>query len=157
MIRRLAVVVLGAVAALCVVAPAQAAPEGPCAAYIYTDTAISLCEDFAGVVTDQNCDDVKYRVTLVSNTNDPWQLNDDDDNTGCDLNPLHPKPSPKPSRSATKAPTHAPTHQSKSPAAGAVEARLPVTGPPVGLITAIAGGVVVVGGILIAVTRRRRL
>jgi len=122
-------------------APTQTATPKPqdCQAYLYTGTRENLCKDFPGD-QDRSCGEVKYRVDLVSDDRDPWDLDGLSGGdrgvvgVGCEANPL------KPTESAAPVPT------------------LPVTGSSTTLWLALAGACALgAGALLYALARRRRV
>ncbi|MEU4680744.1 LPXTG cell wall anchor domain-containing protein [Micromonospora sp. NPDC023737] len=136
--------------------PPTSEPAEPrdCEAYVYTGTTQNLCADFPNPSGAVNCSDVKYRVTLVDVSNDPWGL---DGNTGtpgigCESNPL------MPTSGSTEEPTADPTASASTSAAPAPGAGggLPVTGIN-GVALAATGGVLLLGGGALMLIRRRRV
>jgi hypothetical protein len=111
---RVAAAVTGAVLAVAGLsaAPATAAKTADCAAYVYTGTTKTLCDKFSGR-KDVNCDEVKYKVTLVNKWDDPWKLDGNGSSKGngygCESNPNCPVPTKPPTTPPTTAPTTAPT------------------------------------------------
>ena len=127
--------------------PPTTTPPTPqdCEAYLYTETKENLCKEFPGNQEDITCEDVKYRVTLVNENNDPWGL---DGNTGtpgigCESNPL------KPTTELTPAATPSPV------------GLLPVTGDGGGnkmpYVVGAAAVVLVAGALLVFASRTRKV
>lgn len=122
----------------------QSPPAKPkkCKAYVYAGTKQTLCDRFPGERGKVNCDDVKFRVTLVDAANDPWGLdgNRGEKGVGCESKPLKPTDNP--------------------PAAGAGAGQsagsLPVTGASVPVLGGVAALLLVGGGAAVLVARRRR-
>lgn len=134
------------------------ATAATCAAYLYTGTKQSLCQDF-GTRIKLTCAEAKYRVTLVDKAKDPWGLDGSGAGSrgvvgvGCESNPLKPKPVASASASSKASSSAAGVTTTTEADAGQ---RLPVTGPGagtwllVGLVTAAAG-------VLYVLVRRRKV
>lgn len=136
-------------------APAEAPNAAPaCAAYTYYGTQISLCDDHAGA-KDVDCKAIGYRVTLKSNSVDPWDL---DGLAGGDRGQIglgcesYGRKQVKPSADSSPSPS-----QSTSAAAAAGdEPQLPTTGPSGWVFAAVGGALVMFGLLGYAAVRRRQ-
>lgn len=121
-----------------------------CEAYTFVGTEENLCKAFDGAATatEATCTQVKYRVKLNDPKVDPWGLDGSGDNVGavgigCESNPLKPTDEPTTTPVGNEMPPKGPT--------------LPVTGPGgLGLVFIVGTGLLLVGAIAIALSRRRK-
>jgi LPXTG-motif cell wall-anchored protein len=119
---------------------AHAAVRG-CEAYTYTTASgsagQSLCVDFGSRVSDVDCPDIGYQVTLRNRGVDPWLLDRDGDGRGCDGAGSVTKPQPTPTAPRTTAPpvttapaTRPPTTTEPPAATARPTTAAPTTEPP---------------------------
>lgn len=127
----------------CGTAPPAEAKD--CEAYTYAGTTTNLCADFPAV-TDNDCDNVKFRVVLGDKAVDPWNLDGTEkDGIGCEANPVKPG---------------APGSDNNNAGGGGGDGGggiLPVTGAEASLIAVVGTGIVGGGIALFLVGRRRRI
>lgn len=150
MIARLMVLVGAAfmIGGLAYASPAAASPDSPggkpCKAYMFAESPQNLCTDLLDHEGDNNCDDVRFKVTVVDVTYDPWDLDSNNDGKGCESWPWFPGSTHK----ATPTATHS--------SAEAQTPTLPKTGPGLYVLGVLGGLAVAGGGVALAATRRRR-
>jgi LPXTG cell wall anchor motif len=133
-------------------APANCTPDNPddtaqgCEAYFYTGTNQNLCTQFPGEQSGLDCNDVKYRVTLVDKTNDPWGLDGNlgTPGVGCEENPLLPEP-PSTDNSDTGSGSASSSDGGGTPVSNEKDGELPFTGDATKTIALIAGSLLLAG------------
>lgn len=145
---------LGAMLALGTVfvgAPAYAKTVD-CAAYV------GLCDQFPSA-NSVNCSDIGHQVQVVVPGVDPWNLDADDDGTGCESSAPAPTSAPptsaKPTSSKT-AQTSQSTSRPETTEEGVAGPTLPKTGPGAPLAALVGGSIALGGAVLLWLVRRRR-
>lgn len=176
--KLLAILFAGFLGALVLAAPATATTPTPtpsatktaektqkvgkdCEAYRYDGTNQNLCDRFPNR-SDVNCPEVKWRVRLVDNSKDPWDLDGlagGDRGVvglGCESNPKRPAPTKTPVTKKPTPKTPKPSKTTEPPTAGPTLPKTPLAGGQ--LVPIVAGGflAVALGAVGVVVFRRRR-
>jgi hypothetical protein len=130
----------------------------PCTQYVYQGTRVNLCKEFPGL-RDRDCTDIKRAVTVIGR--DVWRLDKDHDKTACEI-PATTPPTTPPTTAPTTPPTTAPTTTPAEGSGGDAGAgngsgpSLPVTGPAGFVLAGLGASVILGGGVLFLLGRRRK-